>query len=129
MNRFFAILFICTGIFAISGGLYTWGAGSIFEQNELIKVLIPWADIIVTGPLSIIAGVGILKKHNWGHIAGLLTSGIYIFGSSLVYICIFWNKNYDIYLIIPAFAGLCTGLGYTLFSIRKTENASFTEIK
>ena len=112
MNKAFGILFILTGIFAIGGGLYTWGDGSIFAQNELVKVLIPWADIILTGPLSVVCGYGILKKQNWGQILGLCTSGIYVFGSTLVFITIFWNENYSIFLIIPSFSGLLIGLGF-----------------
>lgn len=112
MNKAFGILFILTGIFAIVGGLYTWGDGSIFAQNEFVKVLIPWADIILTGPLSIVCGYGILKKQNWGQILGLCTSGIYVFGSTLVFITIFWNENYSIFLIIPSFSGLLIGLGF-----------------
>jgi hypothetical protein len=54
MNRIFAWLFILTGIFAIAGGLYIWGDGNIFDQSELVRVLIPWADIILTGPISLV---------------------------------------------------------------------------
>ena len=63
MPKIFGILFILTGIFAIVGGLYTWGDGSILSQSELVRVLIPWGDVILTGPLSIIGGYGILKKN------------------------------------------------------------------
>lgn len=64
MNKFFTVLFILTGIFAILGALYTWGEGSIFEQHELAKILIPWADILLTGPISILAGLDFSKKRN-----------------------------------------------------------------
>jgi hypothetical protein len=64
MNRLFGILFLFTGLFAIVGGLCTWGTGNIFFQKELINVLIPWADILLTGPLSIVCGYGILKKQD-----------------------------------------------------------------
>lgn len=114
MNRIFGILFLCTGIFAIVGGLCTWGIGNIFYQKELINVLIPWADIILTGPLSIICGYGILKKQNWGQILGLCTSGIYVFGSILVFISIVWNNDYSLHLIFPACFGFFIGLIFTM---------------
>ena len=114
MKKVFAILFILTGIFAIAGGLYTWGDGSIISQTELAKVLIPWADIILTGPISLMSGYGILKEQRWGEILGLLSSGIYIFGSILVFISIIWNANYSMFLIIPAASGLLIGVGFTL---------------
>ena len=119
MNKAFGILFILTGIFAIAGGLYTWGDGSIFVQNELVKVLIPWADILLTGPLSIFCGYGILKNQYWGQILGLNVSGIYIFGSILVFISIIWNKDYSVFLIIPACSGLFIGLGFTALALKR----------
>ncbi len=119
MNKLFGILFLLTGFFAIVSGLYTWGDGSIFDQQELEKVLIPWTDIILTGPLSLICGYGILKNQNWGHILGLCTSGIYIFGSILVFISIFWNRDYSACLIVPALFGFLIGLSFTILFLTK----------
>jgi len=119
MTKIFGILFLVTGSFAIIGGLCTWGVGNIFNQQELEKVLIPWADIILTGPLSLICGYGILKKQNWGHIMGLCTSGIYVFGSILVFISIFWNKDYSACLIVPALFGFLIGLSFTILNLIK----------
>lgn len=120
MDKVYAILFILTGFFAIIGGLYTWGDGSIFQQTELLKVLIPWADILLTGPLSLISGYGILKRKPWGHFLGLFISGIYVFGSLLVFISIFWNKDYSIYLIVPALSGSLIGVGFTVHTLIET---------
>jgi hypothetical protein len=117
MNKFFGTLFILTGIFAIVGGLYTWGDGNIFKQNELIKVLIPFADIIVTGPLSIVCGIGLLKKKYWGNTLGLSSSGIYIFGSVLVFTSVIWNKDFSIYLLLPATSGLIIGTAFLYLSL------------
>jgi len=117
MNKIFGTLFILTGFFAIVGGLYTWGNGNIFKQNELIKVLIPFADIIVTGPLSIISGIGLLKKKYWGNILGLSSSGIYIFGSVLVFTSVVWNNDFSIFLILPATSGLIIGIAYLYLSL------------
>jgi len=119
MIKIFGILFILTGIFAIAGGLYTWGDGTIFSQTELLTVLIPWADIILTGPISLISGYGILKNLNWGRILGLFTSGIYILGSVLVFITIVWNNNYSVFLIVPSISGLLIGVGFVVFTIRE----------
>lgn len=119
MIKIFGILFILTGIFAIAGGLYTWGDGSIFSQTELLTVLIPWADIILTGPISLISGYGILKNLNWGRILGLFTSGIYILGSVLVFITIVWNNNYSVFLIVPSISGLLIGVVFVVFTIRE----------
>ena len=118
MKKLLGISFILTGLFAILGGLYTWGDGSIFAQADLMKVLIPWADIILTGPLSIVCGVGIIKLKGWADIIGLVTSGIYIFGSLLVFISIFWNKNYSVYLIIPSISGFIIALIFIVLQLK-----------
>ena len=117
-DKLFSILFILTGVFAICGGLYTWGNGNLLTQTELVKVLKPWADVILTGPLSIICGYSILKNRYWGLVLGLVVSGIYIFGSILVFISIIWQNNYSIFLIIPATSGMMIGLGFISVMIR-----------
>lgn len=123
MKKAFGTLFILTGIFAIAGGLYTWGDGSIFTQTELLTVLIPWADILFTGPISIICGYAIMKNLNWGSILGLVASGIYIFGSILVFITIVWKNDYSISLLVPSISGFLIGVGFVIFSFKeKTTN-------
>jgi len=119
MIKAFGILFILTGVFAIAGGLYTWGDGGIFSQTELLTVLIPWADIILTGPISLVCGYGIINKLNWGRDFGLITSGIYIFGSLLVFITIFWNNDYSVFLIVPSISGFLLGAGYVVSTIKE----------
>lgn len=119
MNKTFGVLFILTGVFAIAGGLYSWGDGSIFSQTELLTILIPWADIILTGPISLIGGYGILKHLKWGKIIGLVTSGIYIFGSVLVFITIIWNHDYSLFLIVPSISGFLIGAGFVVFTINE----------
>jgi len=103
----------------MAGGLYTWGDGSIFSQTELLTVLIPWADIIFTGPISLITGYGILKNLFWGRILGLITSGVYLFGSILVFITIVWKNSYSVFLLIPSISGFLIGASFVLFTIRK----------
>lgn len=119
MTKAFGILFMLTGVFAIAGGLYTWGDGSIFSQTELLNVLIPWADIILTGPISLVCGYGIINNLNWGRDFGLITSGIYIFGSLLVFITIFWNNDYSVFLIVPSISGFLLGAGYVAITIKE----------
>lgn len=124
LGKVFGIMFILTGIFAILGGLYTWGQGNIFDQNELLTVLIPWADIILTGPISIACGYGILKKYFWGTLFGLVTSGIYVFGSILVFITLYWNKDYPLFLLVPAFSGLIIGIGFIILTFQKEKQSN-----
>jgi hypothetical protein len=123
-DKLFGILFILTGVFAISGGFYTWGNGNLLTQSELVKVLVPWADVIITGPLSIICGYAILKNRYWGRTLGLVLSGIYIFGSVLVFISIIWQHNYSVFLIIPAISGMMIGVGFTIKMISYSLSAT-----
>jgi hypothetical protein len=118
MTKPFGVLFILTGIFAIVGGLYTWGDGSIFSKTELLTVLIPWADILLTGPISLFSGLGILKNRSWAYVLGLITSGIYFFGSLLVFITIVWNKDYSIFLIAPSISGFLIAAAYVTWVLK-----------
>lgn len=120
LSLFYSILFLATGIFAILGSLYTWGAGPIQEQTDLLNVLIPWGDLLVTGPLSLMAACGLVKQKSWGFILGTMTSGIYIFGSALVFICLAWNKApYPIQLVLPPLSGILIGVSYPVWFMRR----------
>ncbi|CAG5082927.1 hypothetical protein [Parvicella tangerina] len=123
MNKAFPILFILTGCFAILGALYTWGDGNIFNQHELAKILIPWADLILTGPLSLVSGIGMLKEKKWGTQLALVTSGIYIFGSVLVFITIIWKADFDILLIVPAASGFVIAVLYVLEELNQSSSS------
>jgi hypothetical protein len=114
IDSLLAILIFLTGIFAFLGGLYTWGDGLIFLQNELLKVLIPWADILLTGPLSILGGIGLYNKKNWAFPLCLFISGIYVFGSVLVFISMLWKHDYSWFLILPSVSGFSIGIAYTI---------------
>ncbi len=119
MNKTFGILFTLTGFFAIAGALYTWGNGNLFAQSELAKVLIPFADLLLTGPLSIVIGLGIYKNKKWANLLGLNLSGIYAFGSLLVFISMCWDRNFSVLLMVPASAGFLIALFYTLLYLKK----------
>jgi len=120
LSLFYCILFLATGIFAILGSLYTWGAGPIQEQTDLLNVLIPWGDLLVTGPLSLMAAYGLVKQKSWGFILGTMTSGIYIFGSALVFICLAWNKApYPIQLVLPPLSGILIAVSYPVWLLRR----------
>ena len=99
--------------------MYTWGDGSIFSKTELLTVLIPLADIILTGPISLACGYGIINNLSWDRDFGLITSGIYIFGSLLVFTTIFWNNDYSVFLIAPSISGFLIGTGYVAITIKR----------
>ena len=90
-SKFYSWLFLSRGFIAIIGALYTWGKGPIYNQKDLLIVLVPWADLLVTGTFSILVAFGGWKIRSRGFMLGLIVCGIYLFGSALVYITLIWN--------------------------------------
>jgi hypothetical protein len=118
-SRLFAWLFLSTGIFAIVGSLFTWGRGWLFYQKDLTISLIPLADLIFTAPLSLLAGYGIWAKKSWGIVLGLVTSGVYMFGSVQVYIMVFWKvPPYPLLLVIPPLFGFGIALSFLIWVLK-----------
>lgn len=115
-------MFLSTGVFAIVGALYTWGDGPIYHQNDLLLVLVPWADLMITGPLSVLAAYGIWKQSVWGHFLGLMVCGIYLFGSALVYIALVWEGTpYPLKLALPPVIGIGFSIIYPLWLLHRYE--------
>jgi hypothetical protein len=120
----FSWLFTATGIFAILGALYTWGEGPILEQTSLLCILLPWGDLLITGPFSLLTAIGLFKHTKWAPVLGLMTSGIYVFGSTLVNVCLVWNgPPYPLQLALPALAGLLIGISYPGWFLRRLDHS------
>lgn len=116
IHKLFAWLFITTGIFAIAGALYTWGNGWLFAQHNLLNKLIPLADLLIAGPVSLIAGYGVARQKQWGIIAGLVTCGIYLFGTALVYIMIANAAlPFELKYLLPPVFGISTTLSFIVW--------------
>lgn len=112
-NTFF-IMFLSTGIFAIAGALYTWGDGWLFAQDELDLFLLPFADLLLTGPLCFCVAWGLRRRKDWAMFLGLLACGILLFGSLLVYIKVFWwGRPYPLKLILPPVFGIGLAFFFT----------------
>jgi hypothetical protein len=126
-GKTFAWLFFLTGVFAIVGALFTWGIGWLFKQTELNTSLLPIADLIIAGPLSIISSYGLFRKKTWGVILGLLTCGVYVFGSVLVYIQVIWiGSPYNFQLIIPPFFGIGISISFFICVLTSNKKKQFT---
>ena len=125
-SKFYSWLFLSTGIFAIVGALYTWGDGPIYHQKDLLAVLVPLADLLITGPLSLLAAYGVGKRLSWGTALGLMVCGIYLFGSALVYISLFWNgAPYPLELALPPIIGIGFGIFYPIWVLRNSQEFKF----
>jgi hypothetical protein len=120
ISFFISWIFFSSGIFAILGALYTWGDGPLHLEEHLLTALVPWADLLVTGPFSILAAYGIYARKDWGYITGLMVCGIYLFGSALVYITLAWQgPPYPIQLVLPPLLGIGIGIGFPYWIIRQ----------
>lgn len=118
--QFFAWLFLSTGVFAIVGGLFTWGKGRVFSEENWCVQLIPMADLMVAGPVLLAAAIGLFLKKNWGIAFGLMASGIYVFGSALVYLQVFGQgEPYPLRLIVPPIFGLGIAVGFFVWVAKK----------
>lgn len=112
-SRVFAACFWSTGVFALVGALYTWGEGWLFAQQDLLLVMLPWADLLLTAPCSILAGYGIWKRKRWSLPLGTMTCGMYLLGSALVYIAVLWQgPPYPPRLLLPPVFGIGFAAGY-----------------
>ncbi len=120
-NKIYGIFFILTGIFALVGGLFTWGTGPIWEEGEIIKKLLPLADLLLATPLSLLAGAGLLSKKAWGTVFGLVSCGIYLYGSAQVYIIMTENEDFNILWTIPTVFGVVFSGLFINYSINVLE--------
>lgn len=113
-------LFLSTGIFALISSLFAWGNGWLFSIKNLDLFLMPMADLIVIGPVSIISAIGILKLKKWGAKFGILTAGAYIFSSVLVFIKLYWHgQPFPLKLIIPSVTGFIFGISFFIYELKR----------
>lgn len=121
-TQLFTWIFLSTGVFAILGALYTWGEGPLFSEDDLLTALVPWADLLLTGPLSIFTAYGIKQNKSWGFYLGLMVCGIYLFGSLLVYISLAWHgAPYPPQLSLPPLSGIAIGIAFPIWVLRKQQ--------
>ena len=112
-----AISCYMTGIFAMVGALYCWGDGPIFNAPIDVNLSLYIAELLVCGPLSFIAGYGYSKMKGWGLFAGLIVTGIYVYGSAMVYASLFLvGPPYPLELIIPPIFGIILSIGIIKWS-------------
>jgi hypothetical protein len=77
------------------------------------------ADLLMAGPLSLLAGGCLLAKKRWGVLLGMVVSGIYLFGAAQVFIVIFWNGTpYPWQLFVPPLFGIAIATGFIMWVYR-----------
>ncbi len=110
--------FASTGLFALVGAIYTWGDGVLWLQPKGIGLLLPVTDLLTAMPLSFLTAYGFWCKKRWALPLGLVTCGVYVFGSFAVY-TLLWVQGppYPWKLILPPIAGLTFSAYYIHFAI------------
>lgn len=119
-SKFLGMWCIMTGVFALIGSLYTWGAGVIFTVADPNLSLMT-TDLVLTAPLSLFLGYSILKRKSWAKQLSLMVAGILIYGSIAVYSSeLIQGGPYNALLLIPPFFGLIQ----SIFLIYWSQNTS-----
>ncbi|NQS92614.1 MAG: hypothetical protein HQ574_09415 [Chloroflexi bacterium] len=78
--------------------------------------MVPWGDLLITGPLSLLAAFGVARRKSWGYVVGLMVCGIYLFGSALVYISLIWDgAPYPLKLVFPPVVGIGFGISFPIW--------------
>ncbi len=86
LAKVFAPLLAFVGAFALIGGLYSWGAGPIWEQDDSAERWLQWTDLLVTTPLCWLAAWGIWRWRWWMPAVTLMTCGVLFYGSVAVFV-------------------------------------------
>ncbi len=129
-RKIFAYLFLLTGIFALVSSLYTWGKGPLWSQRELIQAWLPWADLILTVPLSFLTAFALFAPKRYAPSLGLITSGVYLLGSVMVYIEVLWKgPPCPLPLLIPPIFGIGIALFFFFWTLEKTREGDKREVE
>ena len=90
--KIIAVLLIILGLFAGFGSLILWGQGFLFNFPGDVKLATPIADFFINFPLSVIAGIGLLRMRKYGYAASQFVAGIYIYASVLIFVDMFQGE-------------------------------------
>ncbi len=85
-SQLLASLFLATGVFAIVGAAFGWGAGPLWQQADAPEQWLQWTDLIVTGPLCLATAWAVWRRPPWMLAVGHMTCGVLLYGSVAVYV-------------------------------------------
>jgi hypothetical protein len=105
--RIFSLSFLMTGIFAAIGALYRWGDGPFFHAPPGTDLQLYITELVVAAPVAIFTAVGLSRLRRWGMLLALFSTGIFIYGSVLVYASMLLTGfPFPLELIIPPIFGI-----------------------
>ena len=102
-----ALLLAFVGVFALVGGLYSWGEGPIWAQADGPARWLQVTDLAVTTPLCWLAGWAIWRRKAWTGLVVAMASGVLLYGSVAVFVqLVVAGPPYPMAWILPPIGGL-----------------------
>lgn len=109
-------LLVAFGLFAIAGSIFLWGQGFILRPPEGVNVALPLADILINGPASIVAGVGLWRRRRFGYLAAYFVAGIYLYASAFILVEAFQERPPDFWaIVVPQVAAVLVAVVLLLY--------------
>ena len=84
--KILAILLFLFGLLAFIGSAFLWGEGFILNPPEGVDLAFPITDILVNGPASIAAAIGLWKMKQWGYVTSQFVAGFYVYASVEIFV-------------------------------------------
>lgn len=84
--KILAILLFLFGLLAFIGSAFLWGEGFILTPPEGVDLAFPITDILVNGPASIAAAIGLWKMKQWGYVTSQFVAGFYVYASVEIFV-------------------------------------------
>jgi hypothetical protein len=84
--KILAILLFLFGLLAFAGSAFLLGEGFILNPPEGVDLAFPITDILVNGPASIAAAIGLWKMKQWGYVTSQFVAGFYIYASVEIFV-------------------------------------------
>jgi hypothetical protein len=117
-----AILMFLFGLLAFLGSLFLWGEGFLLDFPEGVNLAFPITDILINGPASIIAAIGLWRMKKWGYPAAQFVAGFYLYASVYIFVEMFQaGPPYAPAIFAPQVLAVLTAIAAMFYSWRIKE--------
>jgi hypothetical protein len=114
-----AILLLLFGLLAFLGSLFLWGGGFLLNPPPGTDLTFPIPDILVNGPASVIAAVGLWRMTRWGYAASQFVAGFYTYASVEIFSMVAQEgPPYPMEIIVPQVLALAVAAALVLYMWR-----------
>ena len=120
--KIIAILMFLFGLLAFLGSLFLWGEGFLLDFPEGVNLAFPITDMLINGPASIIAAVGLWRMKKWGYPAALFVAGFYVYASVYIFVEMFQaGPPYAPAIFAPQILAVLTAIAAVIYTWRIKE--------